>query len=122
MLWIPLRQRRRAVGGQGIHAGAMVDPISGHIGVVPGALAHRRDPRHDAWRHFRRKTDFAALIKNDDWYAQRERGTAVGIFNSSTVLGQAIAPPALVIMQLAWGWRTMFVVIGLAGIVVGLCW
>ncbi|HHB8466345.1 TPA: MFS transporter [Klebsiella pneumoniae] len=25
-------------------------------------------------------------------------------------------------MQLAWGWRTMFVVIGLAGIVVGLCW
>ncbi|HEC2548367.1 TPA: MFS transporter, partial [Raoultella ornithinolytica] len=47
---------------------------------------------------------------------------AVGIFNSSTVLGQAIAPPALVLMQIAWGWRTMFVVIGLAGIVVGLCW
>ncbi|UNA35943.1 hypothetical protein LRM35_27415 [Klebsiella variicola subsp. variicola] len=45
----------------------------------------------------------------------------MGIFNSSTVLGRAIAPPALVIMQLAWGWRTMFVVIGLAGIVVGLC-
>ena len=34
----------------------------------------------------------------------------------------AIAPPALVLMQIAWGWRTMFVVIGLAGIVVGLCW
>nr|HDX8327725.1 MFS transporter [Raoultella ornithinolytica] len=47
---------------------------------------------------------------------------AVGVFNSSTVLGQAIAPPALVLMQIAWGWRTMFVVIGLAGIVVGLCW
>lgn len=31
-------------------------------------------------------------------------------------------PPATVIMQLARGWRTMFVVIGLAGIVVGLCW
>ena len=46
----------------------------------------------------------------------------MGIFNSSTVLGQAIAPPALVLMQIAWGWRTMFVVIGLAGIVVGLCW
>ncbi|MGR7871561.1 MFS transporter [Klebsiella aerogenes] len=57
-----------------------------------------------------------------DWYVQKERGTAVGIFNSSTVLGQAIAPPALVLMQIAWGWRTMFVVIGLAGIVVGLCW
>lgn len=64
----------------------------------------------------------AGVKSINDWYAQRERGTAVGIFNSSTVLGQAIAPPALVIMQLAWGWRTMFVVIGLAGILVGLCW
>ena len=64
----------------------------------------------------------AGVKSINDWYAQRERGTAVGIFNSSTVLGQAIAPPVLVIMQLAWGWRTMFVVIGLAGILVGLCW
>ena len=39
-----------------------------------------------------------------------------GDFNSSTVIGQAIAPPALVLMQLAWGWRTMFVIIGVAGI------
>ncbi len=37
-------------------------------------------------------------------------------------LAGAIAPPALVLMQIARGWRTMFVVIGLAGIVVGLCW
>ncbi len=57
-----------------------------------------------------------------DWYAQKERGTALGIFNSSTVIGQAIAPPALVLMQLAWGWRTMFVIIGVAGILVGICW
>lgn len=64
----------------------------------------------------------AGVKSINDWYVQKERGTAVGIFNSSTVLGQAIAPPALVLMQIAWGWRTMFVVIGLAGIVVGLCW
>lgn len=51
-----------------------------------------------------------------DWYAQKERGTALGIFNSSTVIGQAIAPPALVLMQLAWGWWAMFVIIGVAGI------
>lgn len=63
----------------------------------------------------------AGVKSINDWYVQKERGTAVGIFNSSTVLGQAIAPPALVLMQIAWGWRTMFVVIGLAGIVVGLC-
>ncbi|WP_413702958.1 MFS transporter [Raoultella ornithinolytica] len=64
----------------------------------------------------------AGVKSINDWYVQKERGTAVGIFNSSTVSGQAIAPPALVLMQIAWGWRTMFVVIGLAGIVVGLCW
>lgn len=64
----------------------------------------------------------AGVKSINDWYVQKERGTAVGIFNSSTVLGQAIAPPALVLMQIAWGWRTMFVVIGLVGIVVGLCW
>ena len=64
----------------------------------------------------------AGVKSINDWYVQKERGTAVGIFNSSTVLGQAIAPPALVLMQIAGGWRTMFVVIGLAGIVVGLCW
>ncbi|MDY0970801.1 MFS transporter [Siccibacter turicensis] len=57
-----------------------------------------------------------------DWYIQKERGTALGIFNSSTVLGQAIAPPVLVCMQLAWGWRTMFVTVGLAGVIVGVCW
>lgn len=57
-----------------------------------------------------------------NWFVQRERGKALGLFNSSTVLGQAIAPPALVMMQIAWGWRTMFVVIGVAGILVGLCW
>lgn len=64
----------------------------------------------------------AGVKSINDWYVQKERGTAVGVFNSSTVLGQAIAPPALVLMQIAWGWRTMFVVIGLAGIAVGLCW
>lgn len=30
----------------------------------------------------------AGVKSINDWYAQRERGTAVGIFNSSTVLGR----------------------------------
>lgn len=64
----------------------------------------------------------AGVKSISDWYVQKERGTALGIFKSSTVIGQAIAPPVLVVMQLAWGWRTMFVTIGLAGIVVGIFW
>lgn len=64
----------------------------------------------------------AGVKSINDWYVQKERGMALGIFNSSTVIGQAIAPPVLVVMQLAWGWRIMFIAIGLAGIAVGLCW
>lgn len=64
----------------------------------------------------------AGVKSISDWYTEKERGTALGIFNSSTVLGQAIAPPALVMMQIAWGWRATFIIIGVAGILVGLCW
>ncbi len=34
----------------------------------------------------------AGVKSINDWYAQRERGTAVGIFNSSTVLGRGYRP------------------------------
>ena len=63
----------------------------------------------------------AGVKSINDWYAQRERGTAVGIFNSSTVLG-GYRPAGPGHHAVGPGWRTMFVVIGLAGIVVGLCW
>lgn len=57
-----------------------------------------------------------------DWFNARERGLPMGIFNSSTTIGQAFAPPILVALMLAFGWRTMFVMIGAAGIVIALCW
>ncbi|NDL65889.1 MFS transporter [Acerihabitans arboris] len=57
-----------------------------------------------------------------DWFHPKERGVPVGIFNSSTTLGQAFAPPILVALLLAFGWRTMFVMIGVAGILIALCW
>ncbi|KAA8999271.1 MFS transporter [Affinibrenneria salicis] len=58
----------------------------------------------------------------NDWFNARERGLPMGIFNSSTTFGQAFAPPILVALMLAFGWRMMFVAIGAAGIVIGLCW
>ncbi|MBJ3816004.1 MFS transporter [Shimwellia pseudoproteus] len=64
----------------------------------------------------------AGVKSVNEWFVQKQRGMAMGILNSSTALGQAVAPPVLVVMQLAWGWRAMFVVIGLAGILVGICW
>ena len=58
----------------------------------------------------------------NDWYTAKERGLPVGIFNSSTTLGQAFAPPILVVLMLAFGWRMMFLIIGVFGIVIALCW
>ncbi|MGC0686832.1 MFS transporter, partial [Escherichia coli] len=37
----------------------------------------------------------AGVQSNTDRNAQKERGTALGIFKSSTDIGQAIAPPPL---------------------------
>ncbi len=57
-----------------------------------------------------------------DWYEVRERGLPMGILNASTTLGQAFAPPLLTLMMLHYGWRSMFVVIGLLGVVIALAW
>jgi len=57
-----------------------------------------------------------------DWYETRERGVPTGILNASTTLGQAFAPPLLTLLLLSYGWRPMFISIGLLGVVVALAW
>lgn len=51
-----------------------------------------------------------------DWFAKHERGSATGIWNSSSTLGTAISAPLLTILMLNLGWRWMFVVMGVAGL------
>jgi sugar phosphate permease len=55
-----------------------------------------------------------------DWFAQRDRGLATGIWNCASSLGTAIAAPLLTILMLQLGWRWMFITMGVAGLVVGL--
>lgn len=50
------------------------------------------------------------------WYPKQERGIATGIFTSSAKWGAAIAPPVLVAIMVYFGWRGLFIVSGLAGI------
>lgn len=57
-----------------------------------------------------------------DWYETHERGVPTGILNASTTLGQAFAPPLLTVLLLSYGWRSMFIAIGLLGVVVALAW
>src|ERR1700684_1686324 len=57
-----------------------------------------------------------------DWFNQRDRGLATGLFNCASSLGTAIAAPTLTFLMLAFGWRTMFMVMGVAGLVVAAVW
>src|SRR6202161_1784762 len=57
-----------------------------------------------------------------DWFNQRDRGLATGIFNCASSLGTAIAVPTLTFLMLTFGWRTMFIVMGVAGLVVAALW
>ncbi|MFX1735058.1 MFS transporter [Paraburkholderia sp. A1RI_3L] len=57
-----------------------------------------------------------------EWFALRERGRPTGIFTTSSTIGPALAPPILTALLLAFGWRWMFVVMGVLGIAVALGW
>jgi sugar phosphate permease len=57
-----------------------------------------------------------------DWFALRARALPIGIFNSSSALAPALAPPLLTALMLAFGWRAMFIIAGLAGLAVALAW
>jgi sugar phosphate permease len=57
-----------------------------------------------------------------DWFNPRDRGLATGVFNIASTLGTAIAVPLLTVLMLAFGWRWMFALMGLAGIAVALVW
>jgi sugar phosphate permease len=55
-----------------------------------------------------------------DWFHPRERGLATGIWNSSSTLGTAIGAPLLTFLMLSVGWRWMFMIMGITGIILGL--
>jgi sugar phosphate permease len=57
-----------------------------------------------------------------DWWNVRDRGLPTGIWNRASSLGPTIAPPLLTVLMISFGWRWMFVSIGLLGIVVAIVW
>ncbi len=57
-----------------------------------------------------------------DWFNPRDRGLATGIFNCASTLGTAIAVPLLTALMLVFGWRWMFGIMGIAGMLVAALW
>jgi len=62
----------------------------------------------------------ARVVSN--WYPARERGLPTGLFNSSSSLGPALAPPLLTALMESLGWRGMFFAMGGAGLLAALAW
>lgn len=58
----------------------------------------------------------------NNWFHVSRRGLPTGIFNSASFLGTALAPPLLTVIMLAYGWRMMFIIMGLLGFVAAFIW
>ncbi len=52
-----------------------------------------------------------------EWFPQKDRALAQGIFNSGVALGSIIAPPLIVWLQLMYGWKVTFIATGALGFV-----
>jgi ACS family hexuronate transporter-like MFS transporter len=57
-----------------------------------------------------------------EWFPERERALASGIFNSGSSVGAILAPPLVAWIILNSGWRAAFLLVGLCGIVWLLVW
>lgn len=57
-----------------------------------------------------------------EWFAIHERGRPTGIFVASTTIAPALAPPILTALMLTSGWRGMFLVMGVLGVLASVGW
>jgi MFS family permease len=56
------------------------------------------------------------------WFPKERRSLVTGTWNCVSSLGPTIAPPLLTALMLSFGWRAMFVVLGVCGIGMSLVW
>ena len=56
------------------------------------------------------------------WFPEKERASAIAIYTSGQFIGLAFLTPALILIQNAMGWRGLFIVSGIIGIVWAVIW
>ncbi|MGA2593741.1 MAG: MFS transporter [Bryobacteraceae bacterium] len=67
--------------------------------------------------------NFPAAIRTvADWFPQRERALATGIFNSGANVGAILAPLVVPYLALNYGWRSAFLATGAIGFLWVLLW
>lgn len=67
--------------------------------------------------------NFPAAIKAVAlWFPRKERAFATALFNSGANVGAVLAPAVIPFIAYAWGWRSAFVIAGLAGLLWLVLW
>jgi len=56
------------------------------------------------------------------WFPERERATAIGFYTSGQFVGLAFLTPVLMYLQAHFGWRSVFIAVGLLGVVWAVAW
>jgi ACS family hexuronate transporter-like MFS transporter len=57
-----------------------------------------------------------------EWFPEKERALASGLFNSGSAIGAILAPPLVAWLLLQFGWKAGFIAVGVAGFVWLLAW
>lgn len=66
---------------------------------------------------------FPASIKTvAEWFPQKERALATGIFNAGTNAGAIVTPLVVPWIAIHWGWRWAFLLVGAVGFVFVILW
>ncbi|KAA3615260.1 MAG: MFS transporter [Calditrichaeota bacterium] len=58
-----------------------------------------------------------AVKSNAEWFPQKERAVAQGIFNAGASIGSVISPPLIAILFVYFGWQVTFFALGALGFV-----
>jgi len=67
--------------------------------------------------------NFPAAIRTvAEWFPQRERSVATGLFNSGTNIGAIFAPVLVPWLTVQFGWKAAFVILGVSGFVWLIFW
>jgi MFS transporter, ACS family, hexuronate transporter len=64
----------------------------------------------------------SSLKAVSEWFPQKERAFAVGVFNAGSNIGAIVTPLVVPAITLAWGWRAAFVATGIATSVWLIAW
>lgn len=56
------------------------------------------------------------------WFPENERASAIAMYTSGQFIGLAFLTPALTIVQVYAGWRGLFFITGIIGVVWGIAW